>query len=301
VRVDVQALDALAEMAEELARARESLTRVAAMTRVDGAQAPLAALDKTAGDLIALADRLRRRPASEAWRPLRRITRDAAAALGKDVEIAFSGDHIAIDAHIIEGLRAPLAHIVRNAVAHGIESPAERLASGKPRTGRIEVSIRIEPDGEIVLDIADDGAGLDPARIRRRGIENGMMSAANAARMTDDEIIALLFAPGFSTAARLSAYAGRGVGLNAAKAAVEAFGGKLEAERPARHGALFRIRIAHAVQPPPIVLVDLNEPAHNRIASHLSAAGYDLEHHAAEPAPARETPKPAASLKEQSA
>jgi hypothetical protein len=111
-----------------------------------------------------------------------------------------------------------------------------------------------------------------------------------------------LFAPGFSTAARLNAYAGRGVGLNAAKAAVESFGGKLEAERPARHGALFRIRIAQIAAPPPIVLVDPNEPAHNRIASHLSAAGYDLEHQAAEPVPVREITEPAAAaLKEQSA
>jgi two-component system chemotaxis sensor kinase CheA len=194
-----------------------------------------------------------------------------------------------------------LAHIVRNAVAHGIESPAERLARGKPRTGRIDVSVRTDTDGEIILDIADDGAGLDPATIRKRGVENGMMSAANAARMTNDEAIALLFAPGFSTAARLSAYAGRGIGLNAAKAAVESFGGKLEAEKPQGNGALFRIRIARAAPPPPVVLVDPNEPAHNRIASHLSAAGYDLETHAAVPAPGREQTKPAATPKEKSA
>ena len=280
LRINAEALDALAEIAGELARARNSLAVLTASLDVTGVHAPLDALTKTADDLIALADHLRKRRADDSWRSLPRIARDAAGALGKDIELSFAGEALEFGAPIIDAVKAPLAHLLRNAIAHGIEAPAAREAAGKARAGRIFIAARQDKD-EAVFVVADDGVGLDPAFIRKRGIENGMISAAQAARMTDEDAIELLFAPGFSTAQQVSVVSGRGIGLDAVKAAVERLGGRITLETQAGKGAAFSLRFPSRAAPAPRIIVDPHENAHAALAEQFAAAGYAIEHGAA--------------------
>jgi two-component system chemotaxis sensor kinase CheA len=291
VRVSAAALDSLSELAADLTRARAALLHTLDMPGAEKMRAPLLALAKTASDMAALTDHLRRRPAGETWRPLPRIVREASAALGKQVELVLEGEEIDLDAHIVDGMKGALMHLARNAVAHGVESPSERLALGKTAHGTLRITARRATDGAVLFEIADDGAGLDPATIRRRGIENGMISAAQAARLNDRETLDLLFSPGFSTAAKVNALAGRGIGLDAVRAAVERLGARLEVDARPGAGATFRIRIPDRAAAPPSA-----DPVLERLSPHLAAAGYEI----AATAALDDAPR-APALKEQSA
>lgn len=292
--VDGARLDAVADAALRLAESSVTLAREHAGAG-EIAQAAVA--------LAAEIELLQRRPISEAWRALPRLTRDAAAALGKQASIALEGEDIAIDAHLLEHIRAPLIHLVRNAVAHGIEPPEQRIARGKPAAGCVRVSAFVAGD-QLAIDVADDGAGVSPAYLRRRGIERGLLGASEAARLGDEEALALMFAPGFSTAARLDPVAGRGVGLDAAKTIVERLGGALIVSPNPGTGAVFHIRLplpppraaqlapapasVEIEQGPPVMVIAPNEPAHDRLAAYFAAAGYRVETVKPETAPATE-------------
>lgn len=290
VRISVAALDSLSELAADLTRARAALLHTLDLPGADTVRAPLLALAKTAGDMAALTEHLRRRPAGEAWRPLPRIVREACTALGKQVDLILEGEDVDLDSHIVDGMKGPLTHLARNAVAHGVESPADRLALGKDARGTLRIAVRREPEGAVLFEIADDGAGLDPATIRRRGIENGMISAAQAARLNDRETLDLLFSPGFSTAAKVSALSGRGIGLDAVRAAVERLGARMDVDARPGAGATFRIRIPGRAAPA------LADPVLERLSPQLAAAGYEIAATAT-----LENPPRAPALKEQSA
>lgn len=288
VRVSATALESLAERAADLARARDNLERLAALPEYHALLTPMAALSKTASDLLALAEHLRRRNASEAFRPLQRVAREAAATLGKHVKLEFSGGDLAFDAHIVEAMKGPLVHLVRNAIAHGIEMPAERAARGKSEIGVIRISA-----SATMFSISDDGAGLDPALIRRRGIENGMIGAAHAARLSDTETLDLLFAPGFSTSARISAFAGRGIGLDAVKSSVERLGARIAVEAAPGAGATFTVTLptrAEQAALPQTVVLDPQDAVHERLKPLLAAAGYDIAARSALEEPETNTP-----------
>jgi two-component system chemotaxis sensor kinase CheA len=271
IRVAAAALDSLSELAADLMRARAALLHTLDIPGGEQMRPPLLALAKTAGDMAALADHLRRRPAREAWRPLPRLVREACTALGKQVELVLEGEDVEIDSYIVDGMKSALMHLARNAVAHGVERPRERLAVGKTAHGTLRIAARRESNA-IVFEVADDGAGLDPATIRRRGIENGMISAAQAARLNDRETLDLLFSPGFSTAPHVNALAGRGIGLDAVRAAVERLGARLDVDAPAGAGATFRIRIPT----PAPASAPSADPVLERLSPQLAAAGYEI-------------------------
>jgi two-component system chemotaxis sensor kinase CheA len=196
-------------------------------------------------------------------------------------------------------MRATLVHLVRNAVAHGIETPAMRRARGKPETGTIRISARRDDD-TICFDVTDDGVGLDLAAIRKRGIENGMIGAAQAVRLSDEETLGLLFAPGFSTARHVTALSGCGIGLDAVKASVEMLGGRLEIESARGAGLAYRMRVPQAeAAAAPIVMINPAHPMHEMLRPLLGAAGYEITEGAAPEA----TPSPMSSedRKEQTA
>jgi len=170
---------------------------------------------------------LRMVPAGLLLEPVRRVAREVAGRLGRDVEVELTGGEVKLDRRVVDALRDPLVHLVRNAVDHGIESPVERIAAGKPVAGRL--SARVEPRGTRVgLVIEDDGRGLDPDAIRRSAVSKGIVTPEAAVRLGEDEVVRLLFQAGFSTAQEVTEISGRGVGLDVVQEALTRLQGTID-------------------------------------------------------------------------
>lgn len=170
---------------------------------------------------------VRMTPVSFVFQRFPRLVRDIARRLGKDVELTLEGEATEADKNVIEALADPLVHIVRNALDHGMEMPDERRAAGKPATGRLVIAARQEAD-RVLIEVSDDGRGIDPARIRQKAYAKGLVDEAALGRMSDQEAVNLVFLPGFSTAETVSDLSGRGVGMDAVRNAVEALNGAVQ-------------------------------------------------------------------------
>jgi two-component system chemotaxis sensor kinase CheA len=179
-------------------------------------------------------------PAGAAVRRLPRIVRDVAAALGRQVDFAIEGDQVECDKAIADALYEPLLHLVRNALDHGIEMPDRRLALGKPVQGKLRLRFSRFGD-KLLTELEDDGAGIDPARIRRIAVERKLLTPAEAQGLSDEAAQALIFTAGFSTAEKVSDISGRGVGMDAVKASLAHLGGRVELQSLVGQGTLIRI------------------------------------------------------------
>jgi len=197
---------------------------------------------------------VRMTPLALVTEPLPRAARDVARKVGKQVEVDVRGAEIEIDRAILEELSDPLLHVLRNAVDHGIEPPHLRLLAGKPATGRIAIQARRERD-RVILEVSDDGKGMDPARLRAAAIARGAVTAAQAAALSDRDALLLACLPGVSTAETVTDVSGRGVGLDAVKRAVEGVGGALEIESAPAAGSRFTLRLPLTVAVQPVLLV----------------------------------------------
>jgi len=171
-----------------------------------------------------------------------RIVRDLAGEQGKRVELACRGQEVELDRTIIETIADPLTHLVRNAVSHGIETPAERRAAGKPPAGSLQMNA-VHKAGQVVIEVRDDGAGVDPVRVRGKALEAGIHTAAQLNEMSKKEVIRLLFRPGFSTAEQVDSLSGRGVGLDVVHANITRLGGVVDLESEPGRGAAVRITL----------------------------------------------------------
>lgn len=171
-----------------------------------------------------LPDFAARAPVWRVWRPLPSLAQDLSRRLHKPIGLHFDGAEVEADRRTLNALRAPLIHLVRNAADHGLERPEERESLGKPVVGAIRLSARRD-GGRIVLEVADDGRGIQVQRVRRRIVERGMASTAEAATLTHRAVLAHLFRPGFSTVDAISAVSGHGIGLDVVRAALEEIGG----------------------------------------------------------------------------
>ncbi|WP_338663600.1 chemotaxis protein CheA [Pararoseomonas sp. SCSIO 73927] len=232
LRVDSGRVDALVDLAGELVVARNGLAHLVAAPGVED-PALARALAESAAGLGRLAERLHRGalglrlvPLGRAFARLPRLARETAGALGKEVALTVLGEGVEVDRIVVDGLSDPLLHLLRNAIDHGIEPAAAREAAGKPRAGRITLSAARE-DGGIAVTLSDDGAGMDPARLREVARARGVADPAAIDVMDDREALDLVFRPGFSTAGAVTAISGRGVGMDAVRAAVEALGGRV--------------------------------------------------------------------------
>jgi len=199
--------------------------------RERGASAELAAgldrMDRVVADLQRRALGMRTAPLQRVVEPLPRTARELARELGKQVEVEIRGAELELDRSILDRLGDPLVHLVRNAVDHGLESPSARTQAGKPPAGRIVIEARRERD-HVRIAVSDDGKGIDLERVKRRAVEAGLLHADLADDLPPDEIAALVFRPGLSTAQEVSKISGRGVGMDAVKATIEALGGGVE-------------------------------------------------------------------------
>ncbi|HEY6004721.1 MAG TPA: chemotaxis protein CheA, partial [Anaeromyxobacter sp.] len=189
---------------------------------------------------------------------LPRAARDVARKLGKQVEVEVKGAEIEIDRAILEELTDPLLHVIRNAVDHGLEASHLRLLAGKPAVGRISVSARRERD-RVILEIADDGKGMDPTRLREAAVSRGALTDAQAAALGDREALLLACLPGVSTADIVTDVSGRGVGLDAVKRTIETVGGTLELESAPGAGSRITFRLPLTVAVQPVLLVRVGE------------------------------------------
>ncbi len=238
LRIEVARVDSLVELASELSVSRGRLENLLGSASLpDTARDVLEEAVPLLGQLSDLAMRMRLVPLGPILASHRRTARDAAQTLGKEVMLQIAGEEVEIDLALVDRVSEALLHLVRNAVAHGIEDPAARRAAGKPPIGRI--SLNAAPAaGQVVIDVEDDGGGLDLVAIRRRAEELGMNPGAD-----DRETAQLVFAAGLTTASELSEVAGRGVGLDSVKSSIESLAGSIEVHTERGVGTLFRVRL----------------------------------------------------------
>jgi two-component system, chemotaxis family, sensor kinase CheA len=197
-------------------------------------------------------------PAGAAVRRLPRIVRDVAAGLGRQVDFAIEGEQVECDKAIADALYEPLLHLVRNALDHGIERPERRSSLGKPAQGKLRLRF-LRAGDKLVAELEDDGAGIDPARIRRIAIERKLVSPAEAEALSDEAAQALIFTAGFSTAEQVNEISGRGVGMDAVKASLAPLGGRVELQSRVGQGTLIRIVLPLNAITTPMLVVKAGE------------------------------------------
>ncbi|MBP2315637.1 chemotaxis protein CheA [Azospirillum soli] len=248
LRVEAERMDRLMSLVGELVVAKSRLPYLAREARegqsfemlAQGLKETQGQIDAIVGELQAAVLRLRVLPLSRVFEPLPRLVRDAARRLGKSVELRLSGEETQADKDILDVLGEPLLHLVRNSLDHGIETPDARRAAGKPETAEIRVSAFQDKNG-VVVEVADDGAGIDAGAVRRKAVERGLIEADRAAALTEEEAVRLVFLPGLSTSSGVSDLSGRGVGMDAVRAAVEQAGGRVEIASQRGHGTRVRL------------------------------------------------------------
>jgi two-component system chemotaxis sensor kinase CheA len=238
LRIDVARVDALVELSSEISVSRGRIENLLASTGLsDGARDVLEETVPLMGQLADLAMRMRLVPLGPILASHRRTARDAAHTLGREVLLQISGEEVEIDLALVDRVGELLLHLVRNAVAHGIEDPAHRREMGKPPVGRISLSAS-PAAGQVVIEVEDDGSGLNLREIRKRAEGLGIPVSAD-----DREIAQLIFSSGLSTASELSGVSGRGVGLDLVKSSIENLGGSIEVHSEPGAGTLFRVRL----------------------------------------------------------
>ncbi|HXS41197.1 MAG TPA: hybrid sensor histidine kinase/response regulator [Stellaceae bacterium] len=242
IRVNVDLLEDLMTIASELVLTRNQLMQILRTQKDSVFSAALQRLSQVTTELQEGVMKTRMQPIGNAWAKLPRLVRDLARDLGKKLELRMIGAETELDRQVLEMVRDPLTHMVRNCADHGIEAPAERLAAGKPETGTITLNAH-HVGGHIVVEIGDDGRGVSTDRIRKKAIANGLATEAELAAMTEQQIQQFVFRPGFSTAEAVTNISGRGVGLDVVRSNIEKIGGTVELRTGLGKGTKFVIKI----------------------------------------------------------
>jgi two-component system chemotaxis sensor kinase CheA len=248
LRIEVGLLDTLMTLVDELVLARNELLALAPAQTDVAYDNATARLDLVTAELQATVRKTRLQPIGHLWGKFPRFARDLAAECGKQVRVEMDGRDTTLDKTILEAIKAPLTHVLRNCVDHGIETPDVRQARGKPREGVIRLHAWHE-DGQVHVEISDDGNGIDPARVRANAIERGLVSRDQARRLTDADVVRLVFLPGVTTADAVSNLSGRGVGMDVVRTNIERIGGEADVESTLGEGTTLRIRIPIAREP----------------------------------------------------
>ena len=258
LRVNVALLEALMNLAGELVLSRNQLRTAIAQDDVRSLSVAGQRINQVASELQDAIMQTRLQPIGGVFGKFPRVVRDLANSLRKDVQLDLRGRDVAMDKSLIEGLSDPLTHMIRNAVDHGIETPEERLRAGKKAQGTIRLEARHEA-GQVVFEIADDGKGIDPQKIGKAALNKGLISAEKLASLNEQELFALVFLPGLSTAEKLTDISGRGVGMDVVKTNLDRLGGKVEITSQIGKGTLFRIKLPLTLAIMPSLIVSVNQ------------------------------------------
>jgi len=242
IRVDVALLDRLMNLVSELVLARNQINQNTGSDASAGLQAAAQQLDIVTGDLQQALMETRMQPIGNLWNRLPRMIRDLATQLDKRVSLEMEGAETELDKTLLEAIRDPLTHIIRNAVDHGLEDAAARLAAGKPETGTVSLRARHE-GGQVIVEISDDGAGLNLEAIGAKVVDRGLMSAEAVADLSERELANLVFLPGLSTAKAITKVSGRGVGMDVVKRSIDEIGGTIDIQTELGRGTVFTLRI----------------------------------------------------------
>lgn len=242
VRVNTEKLDSLMDVVGELVIVQSQLIESA---RREGSanttlQRNVGQLSRITKELQSTAMSLRMIPIKPTFQKMERLARDLARDFGKKVAFVTSGEDTELDRTVVEEIGDPLVHMVRNALDHGLEPPAERLAAGKPETGTLHLKA-YHQGSNIVIELQDDGRGIDPEKIYRKAVDRGMFAAGT--QLSREETLALIFSPGFSTAEKITAVSGRGVGMDVVKRNIERLRGKIEIVSEVRRGSTFKVKL----------------------------------------------------------
>ncbi|MDZ4077929.1 chemotaxis protein CheA [Hydrocarboniphaga sp.] len=257
IRVDTQRLDHVMDLIGELVLVRNRIKRLGATpgTAIGELRKTFSELDVITSGLQAQVTRMRMQPIRRLFAKFPKLARDTARKLGKQVEVERIGEDTELDKTLVEALGDPLMHMVRNAVDHGLETPGVRIAAGKPTCGRIVLSAE-QAGGQIVVTVSDDGAGMNADRLRAKALERGLIGEAEAARMTREECLQLVFLPGFSTKEQISDLSGRGVGMDVVRSNIVALGGVVAIESEPGRGSTIRIRLPLTLAIQPVLMIE---------------------------------------------
>lgn len=256
VRVDTQRLDDIMNMVGELVLVRNRLVRLGNTFQDEALGKAVANLDVVTADLQTSVMKTRMQPIKKVFGRFPRVVRDLARSLKKEIQLDLIGEETDLDKNLVEALADPLVHLVRNSVDHGIELPDEREAKGKPRMGKVTLAAEQEGD-HILLSISDDGAGMDPDKLRRIAVEKGLYDEDAAARLSDTEAFGLIFAPGFSTKKEISDVSGRGVGMDVVKTKIAQLNGTVEIQSVLGQGTRLIIKVPLTLAIMPTLMIML--------------------------------------------
>ena len=242
IRVDVGLLDKLMNLVGELVLARNQVLQFTTSQENTVFVATSQRLNLITTELQEGVMKTRMQPIGTVWSKFPRVVRDLALACGKQVRVEMDGKETELDKTIIEAIKDPLTHMVRNSIDHGIESPEARRAAGKPAEGCLLLKAFHE-GGQVNIEIADDGTGINFDRVKQKALERGLITPEQAARMSDREVTNLIFLPGFSTVEKVTNVSGRGVGMDVVKTNIEKIGGTVDLQSKSGHGSTFKVKI----------------------------------------------------------
>lgn len=242
IRVDIELLDQLMRQVGELVLARNRISRLASSQQDVDLARSAQQLNLIASELQEGVMRTRMQPIEHVWSKMPRVVRDLAALCGREVRLEMVGGDTELDRSLLEAVKDPLTHLVRNAVDHGIEPREVRVATGKPAQGLLELRAS-HAGGQVSVEVRDDGRGIDPEVVGAKAIAKGLRTPEQVAAMSANELLQLLFLPGFSTAEKVTNVSGRGVGMDVVRTRIEAIGGTVDVESVVGAGTVWRLRI----------------------------------------------------------
>jgi two-component system chemotaxis sensor kinase CheA len=258
IRVAVDTIERIMQLVSELVLNRNQLLEITRNRENDAVKAPLQRLSGLTTDLQDAVMRARMQPVGRLFSSLPRLMRELSSDLHKKIDLITEGADTELDRQLIEVLRDPLTHLIRNCADHGVETPEERLAVGKPETGEIRVSASHEA-GQINIDISDDGRGLNLEKIREKAISNRLATEEQVAQMSTEELCRFIFAPGFSTAAKVTSVSGRGVGMDVVRSNIESIGGSVSLFTAPGKGSRFSMKIPLTLAIAPALIVRVGD------------------------------------------
>ena len=242
VRVDIDKLDTLLNIVGEIVINKTRLTQIGIMHKLSDLIETMEQMDRVTTELQTIVMKIRMVPVGQVFNRFPRMVRDISKELNKEINLTIEGEETELDRTVIDEIGDPLMHLLRNSVDHGVESAEDRKAAGKNPTGEVKLTASHEGNN-VVIDIEDDGKGINSEFIKKKAIEKGVITQQEADKMDDNEAVRIIFAPGFSTASTVTDISGRGVGMDVVRTKIEALGGSVDVESRVGMGSKFKIRL----------------------------------------------------------